>query len=165
MLVPEGPLAPLALLPVPAALPAWRPWLSAGTHAAAAGHAGTTVTSGSGGSATAGTAGTAGTSLTAKAVVAASALLAVGGGVLVYVAPWPSPSARPATAPTIVPRVRAVRTRCAAAQVGRASRSDFARTVSMTAWTAVTKFWGSSRPTNRGATRAMLGYLSGGSVR
>jgi RNA polymerase sigma factor (sigma-70 family) len=100
MLAPEGLLAPLALLPVPAALLAWRPWLSAGTHAAAAGHAGTTATSGSGGSATAGTAGTAGTSLTAKAVVAASALLAVGGGVLVYAAPWFSPSARPATAPT-----------------------------------------------------------------
>ncbi|MER6355689.1 sigma-70 family RNA polymerase sigma factor [Streptomyces sp. NPDC001634] len=100
MLAPEGLLAPLALLPVPAALLAWRPWLSAGTHAAAAGHAGTTATSGSGGSATAGTAGTAGTSLTAKAVVAASALLAVGGGVLVYAAPWSSPSSLPATAPT-----------------------------------------------------------------
>ncbi|WBO64953.1 sigma-70 family RNA polymerase sigma factor [Streptomyces camelliae] len=100
MLAPEGLLAPLALLPVPAALLAWRPWLSAGTHAAGAGHAGTTATSGSGGSATAGTAGTAGTSLTAKAVVAASALLAVAGGVLVYAAPWSSPSARPATAPT-----------------------------------------------------------------
>ncbi|MGW1050691.1 sigma-70 family RNA polymerase sigma factor [Streptomyces sp. CG4] len=100
MLAPEGLLAPLALLPVPAALLAWRPWLSAGTHAAAAGHAGTTATSGSGGSATAGTAGTAGTSLTAKAVVAASALLAVVGGVLVYAAPWSSPSARPVTAPT-----------------------------------------------------------------
>ncbi|RPE42205.1 RNA polymerase sigma factor (sigma-70 family) [Streptomyces sp. Ag109_O5-1] len=98
MLAPEGLLASLALLPVPVALLAWRPWLSAGTHAAAAGQAGTTVTSGSGGSATAGTAGTAGTSLTAKAVVAASALLAVGGGVLVYAAPWSSPSARPATA-------------------------------------------------------------------
>ncbi|MGW3448614.1 sigma-70 family RNA polymerase sigma factor [Streptomyces sp. NPDC001076] len=106
MLAPEGLLASLALLPVPAALLAWRPWLSAGTHAAAAGQAGTTATSGSGGSATAGAAGTAGTagtagaSLTAKAVVAASALLAVGGGVLVYAAPWSSPSARPATAPT-----------------------------------------------------------------
>ncbi|MET9911746.1 sigma-70 family RNA polymerase sigma factor [Streptomyces sp. NPDC006476] len=101
MLAPEGLLAPLALLPAPAALLAWRPWLSAGTHAAAAGHVGTTATSGSGGSATAGTAGTAGTSLTAKAVVAAaSALLAVGGGVLVYATPWSSPSARPATAPT-----------------------------------------------------------------
>ncbi|MET7477212.1 sigma-70 family RNA polymerase sigma factor [Streptomyces sp. NPDC005648] len=101
MLAPEGLLAPLALLPVPAALLAWRPWLSAGTHAAAAGHAGTTATSGSAGSATAGTAGTAGTGLTAKAVVAAaSALLAVGGGVLVHTAPWSSPSARPATAPT-----------------------------------------------------------------
>ncbi|MER6371466.1 sigma-70 family RNA polymerase sigma factor [Streptomyces mirabilis] len=97
MLAPEGLLAPLALLPLPAALLAWRPWLSAGTHAAATGHAGTTATSGSGGYATAGTAGT---GLTAKAVVAASALLAVGGGVLVYAAPWSSPSARPATAPT-----------------------------------------------------------------
>lgn len=100
MLAPEGLLAPLALLPLPAALLAWRPWLSAGTHAAAAGQAGTTATSGSAGSATAGMAGTAGTSLTAKAVVAASALLAVGGGVLVYAAPWSSPPARPATAPT-----------------------------------------------------------------
>ncbi|MET7685040.1 sigma-70 family RNA polymerase sigma factor [Streptomyces sp. NPDC005423] len=102
MLPPEGLLAPLALLPVPAALLAWRPWLSAGTHAAAPSHAGTAATSGGGGgSATAGTAGTAGTSLTTKAVMAVSALLAVGGA-LVYAAPapWSSPSARPATAPT-----------------------------------------------------------------
>lgn len=95
MVAPEGLLAPLALLPVPAALLAWRPWLSAGTHAVAADHAGTTATSGGAGSATAGTAGT---SLTAKTVVAASALLALGGA-LVYAAPWSSPSARPATAP------------------------------------------------------------------
>ncbi|MEU2338657.1 sigma-70 family RNA polymerase sigma factor [Streptomyces sp. NPDC013172] len=107
MLAPEGLLASLALLPLPAALLAWRPWLSAGTHTAAAGQAGSTATSGSGGSATAGTAGpagtagTAGTSLTVKAVVgAASALLAVGGGVLVHAAPWSGPAARPATAPT-----------------------------------------------------------------
>ncbi|MEU6510690.1 sigma-70 family RNA polymerase sigma factor [Streptomyces sp. NPDC046942] len=96
MLAPEGLLAPLALLPLPAALLAWRPWLSTGTHTAVADHAGTAATSGGGGSATAGTAGT---SLTAKAVVAASALLAVGGA-LVYAGPWSSPSARPATAPT-----------------------------------------------------------------
>ncbi|GHE13343.1 RNA polymerase sigma factor [Streptomyces alanosinicus] len=96
MLALEGLLAPLALLPLPAALLAWRPWLSEGTHAAAAGHASTTATSGGAGSATAGTAGT---SLTAKTVVAASALLAVGGA-LVYAGPWSSPSARPATAPT-----------------------------------------------------------------
>jgi len=114
ILAPEGLLAPLALLPLPTALLAWRPWLSAGTHTAATGHAATTATSGSGGSAaagtggtagtagTAGTVGTVGTSLTAKAVVAVSALLAVGGGVLVYAAPWASPSARPATAaPTV----------------------------------------------------------------
>lgn len=112
MLAPEGLLAPLALLPLPAALLAWRPWLSAGSHTAAAGHvghAGTTATSGSGGSATAGTTGTAGgagaagaagTSLTVKAVVAASALLAVGGGVLVHAAPWAAVAARPTTAPT-----------------------------------------------------------------
>ncbi|MFF4685558.1 sigma-70 family RNA polymerase sigma factor [Streptomyces sp. NPDC001307] len=96
MLAPEGLLAPLALLPVPAALLAWRPWLSAGTHAAAADHAGTAATSVGGGSAKAGTAGT---GLTAKAVVVASALLAVAGA-LVYAAPRSSPSARPATAPT-----------------------------------------------------------------
>lgn len=40
-----------------------------------------------------------------------------------------------------------------------------ARMVSMTAWTAVTKFWGSSNARNRGASRAMLGYVSGGRVR
>lgn len=97
ILAPEGLLAPLALLPVPAALLAWRPWLSAGTHTAAAGHAGTAATSGGGSSATAGTAGM---SLTVKAVVAAGALLAVGGSVLVYSAPWSSPAARPTTAPT-----------------------------------------------------------------
>ncbi|MFE9451671.1 sigma-70 family RNA polymerase sigma factor [Streptomyces sp. NPDC006739] len=99
LLAPEGLLAPLALLPVPAALLAWRPWLSAGTHVPAADHAGTAATSGGGGSATTGTAGIAGTSLTAKAVVTASALLAVGGA-LVYATSWPSPSARPVTAPT-----------------------------------------------------------------
>jgi hypothetical protein len=35
---------------------------------------------------------------------------------------------------------------------------------SMTVWTAVRKFCGSSSATNCGATRAMLGYLSGGRV-
>lgn len=100
MLAPEGLLAPLALLPVPAALLAWQPWLSAGTHAAALDHAGTAAASGGGGSATTGAAGAAGTSLTAKAMVAAAALLAAVGGALVYAPPWSSSPAGPSTAPT-----------------------------------------------------------------
>lgn len=96
MLAPEGLLAALALMPLPVALLAWRPWLSAGPHAAVGGPAGTAAATGGGGSATTGTAGA---SLTVKAVAATGALLAVGGA-LVYTAPWSGPPARPAAAST-----------------------------------------------------------------